>query len=337
MAKNLNMLKVHRTDIFTTEEEDQRSAEEERKRRIEKEMNVWDGQTTTVAITAQRNAAAAAAAAGGLSYGQEAAARDADSSIGPQMGHAHAAQPPLFHQSGSYNQTYRLQPGGLPPPPMPGMIPPPGMPGMPPPHFAPPPGMPPFYPGPPGLAPPPPPGAGLAAPPASANLPPRPAAPAPATAPGTSSPQVPAQTPPVGRHADENLSEQDRDNKRLKSEHNSPFPAAGSPAFSGPPATSSPSLPMGPNWITLDIQFAGSEDIKPEWNRDKLSTVTIENLVSGTMVSTLKDRIMAATGFPVGKQKLILSDGTITKNATTLGEYGFRIGQRGELKLAVKK
>ncbi|KAG0054056.1 SF3a splicing factor complex subunit [Gryganskiella cystojenkinii] len=326
VAKNLNMLKVHRTDIFSTEEEDKRNAEEERRRRIEKEVNVWDGQTATAAFTAQRNAAAAAAAAA-AGYGQQQTPKEPESSIGPQVGRgAPVQQPTLYHQPGTYNQTYRLQPGGPPPMPPPGMIPPPGMP----PHFAPPPpGMPGFFP------PPVHPGSGLPLPPASANLPPRPMAPgqapppppsAGAPAPATSAPAapamgtMPAQTPPVGRHADEDLTEQGRDAKRLRTDH-----------------TLAPSVPMGPSWITLDIQFADLDEIKPEWNRDKLATVTVENLVSGTMISTLKDRIMAATGFPVGKQKLVLSDGTVTKNASTLGEYGFRIGQRGELKLAVKK
>ncbi|KAF8930096.1 Pre-mRNA splicing factor PRP21 like protein-domain-containing protein [Dissophora ornata] len=325
VARNLSLLKAHRTDIFSSEEELSRNAEEERRRQIEKEVNVWDGQTATVALTAQRNAAAAAtaAAAGAPGYGQDMSRAQPESSIGPQFGQP-AAQPPLYRQPGTYNQTFRVQPGGPPPMP-PGMAPSPGMPGVPPPHFGqqPPlgmPGAPGFYPGAPGLAPPP----------ASANLPPRPA-PLPVQ---TSVPQgvMPAQTPPVGRHPEEDMS--DRDSKRFKSEHNSPLPS--SPAV---PASSSNAMPTfgGSNWITLEIQFADPDEIKPEWNRDKVSSVSVENLVNGTMISTVKDRIFAATGFPVGKQKLILGDGTVTKNQSTLGEYGFRIGQRGELRLAVKK
>ncbi|KAG0336825.1 hypothetical protein BG000_006100 [Podila horticola] len=280
VARNLNMLKAHRTDIFS-EEEQTRNAEEERRRQKEKEANVWDGQTTTVALTAQRNAAAAAAAAasaGAASYGQPPVSNV--EAIGPQVGQAGLSQPPLYRQPGTYNQTYRMHPGA----------PPPGAPSMPP-------GM-----APPGMAPP-----GMV-------------------------PAMPTQTPPAGRHPE---GEMDRDSKRFKSEHNSPLPSS--------PAVNSPLPPQsqafgGPSstWITLDIQFADS-DIKPEWNRDKLSTLPIENLVIGTRISTVKDRILAATGFPVGKQKLILPDGTVAKNQSTLGEYGFRIGQRGELQLAVKK
>ncbi|KAG0199322.1 hypothetical protein BGX28_007373 [Mortierella sp. GBA30] len=332
VAKNLSLLKAHRTDIFS--EEEQRNAEEERKRQIEKEKNVWDGQTATVALAAQRNAAAAAAAAaaGGPGYGLE-AAKGPESSIGPQIG-----QPPLYRQPGTYNQTFRVQPGGPPPIPPPGMAPPPqGMPGVAPPHFAQQlpgmPGPPGFYPGPPGAVPPP----GLAQPPASANLPPRPAplpVPAPSShhAPGMGA--MPAQVPPAGRHPEDDYPMSDRDMKRFKSEHNSPLPS--SPA---PPASSANAVPTlgGANWITLEIQFADPEEVKPEWNRDKVASVTIENLVNGTMISTVKDRILAATGFPVGKQKLILPDGTVTKNQSTLGDYGFRIGQRGDLRLAVKK
>ncbi|KAF9185419.1 hypothetical protein BGZ51_003949 [Haplosporangium sp. Z 767] len=338
VARHLSTLKTHRTDIFS-EEEQQRNAEEERKRQIEKEVNVWDGQTATVALTAQRNAAAAAAAAA-AGYGQDAPKLQPDSAIGPQMGQP-VSQPPLYRQPGTYNQTFRMQPGGPPPMPPPGMIPPPGMPGVPPPHFGqqPPPGMlgtPGFYPGPPGSAPPPPPGMappGLAPPPASANLPPRPAPGVPHI-PGAGT--MPAQTPPVGRHPEDDFSmQQDRDAKRFKSEHNVPMPSS-APV---PPVSSANAVPTmaGSNWITLEVQFADPDEIKPEWNRDKVSSVTIENLVNGTMISTVKDRILAATGFPVGKQKLILGDGTVTKNQSTLGDYGFRIGQRGELKLAVKK
>ncbi|KAF9581646.1 SF3a splicing factor complex subunit [Lunasporangiospora selenospora] len=70
VVKSLNMLKAHRPDIFISEEEQQRVTEEERKRRIEKEISVWDGQSSTAALTAQRNAAAAAAAAAALAVGQ---------------------------------------------------------------------------------------------------------------------------------------------------------------------------------------------------------------------------------------------------------------------------
>lgn len=157
-------------------------------------------------------------------------------------------------------------------------------------------------------------------PPASANLPPRPAG---STATGV----MPAQVPPAGRHPEDDFP--DRDMKRFKSD---PTPMS---AFTG---SSSNAVPMmGSSWITLEIQFVEADEIKPEWNRDRLSAVTVENLVNGSMISTVKDKIFAATGFPVGKQKLILGDGTVTKNQTTLGEYGFRIGQRGELRLAVKK
>ncbi|KAG0308943.1 hypothetical protein BGZ98_006127 [Dissophora globulifera] len=321
IARNLSLLKAHRTDIFSSEEEQKKNAEEERKRQIERAVNGWDGQSTSVAITAQRNAAAAAAA-GGTGYGPD-VSQMVEPSIGPQFGQP-AAQPPLYRQPGTYNQTFRVQPGGPPPIPPPGMAPPPGMMGIPPPHYGqqPPlgmPGGPGFYPGPPGLAPPP----------ASANLPPRPTN---LAAPSVPQGNMPAQTPPVGRHADEDMA--DRDSKRFKSEHNSPLPS--SPAV---PASSSNAVPTagGSSWITLEIQFADAEEIKPEWNRDKVSSVKVENLVNGTMISTVKDKIFAATGFPVGKQKLLLSDGTVAKNQSTLGEYGFRIGQRGELRLAVKK
>lgn len=328
------MLKAHRTDIFS-EEEQTKNAEEERRRQKEKEANVWDGQTTTVALTAQRNAAAAAAAAasaGAASYGQPPASNV--ETIGPQVGQAGLAQPPLYRQPGTYNQTYRMHPGAPPPgaPSMPPGMAPPGMaPGMVPPGI---PGMPVpgYYPGAPGPAP------GLPQPPASAHLPPRPMSSfPPGSAPGSGSPMtpggvMPAQTPPAGRHPE---SDMDRDSKRFKSEHNSPLPS--SPAVNSPlPPQSQAFGGQGSTWITLDIQFADS-DIKPEWNRDKLSTLPIENLVIGTRISTVKDRILAATGFPVGKQKLILPDGTVAKNQSTLGEYGFRIGQRGELQLAVKK
>ncbi|KAI1303530.1 SF3a splicing factor complex subunit [Mortierella claussenii] len=338
IARNLNILKAHRTDIFSTEEEEKRDAEEERRRQIEKEVNVWDGQTTTVALTAQRNAAAAAAAAAG-GYNQDAARPPAESSIGPQFGQP-ASQPTLYRQPGTYNQTFRVQPGGPPPMPPPGMIPPPGMPGVPPPHFGqPPPGMPGvpgFYPGPPGSGPT---GVGLAPPPVSANLPPRPPMGA-TSGPSQGSGIMPAQIPPAGRHAEDDHITPDRDMKRFKSDHNPPL--SSSPASSlapPPPASSANAVPThaGSSWITLEIQFADPEEIKPEWNRDKVNSVTVENLVNGTMISTVKDRIFAATGFPVGKQKLVLGDGTVTKNSSTLGEYGFRIGQRGELRLAVKK
>ncbi|KAF9316946.1 SF3a splicing factor complex subunit [Podila horticola] len=336
VARNLNMLKAHRTDIFS-EEEQTRNAEEERRRQKEKEANVWDGQTTTVALTAQRNAAAAAAAAasaGAASYGQPPVSNV--EAIGPQVGQAGLSQPPLYRQPGTYNQTYRMHPGAPPhgapsmPPGMapPGMAPPGMVPGMVPPVMS----APGYYPGAPGPAP------GLPQPPASAHLPPRPMSSfPPGSAPGSGSPMtpggaMPTQTPPAGRHPED---EMDRDSKRFKSEHNSPLPSS--------PAVNSPLPPQsqafgGPSstWITLDIQFADS-DIKPEWNRDKLSTLPIENLVIGTRISTVKDRILAATGFPVGKQKLILPDGTVAKNQSTLGEYGFRIGQRSELQLAVKK
>ncbi|KAF9385043.1 SF3a splicing factor complex subunit [Podila verticillata] len=335
VARNLNMLKAHRTDIFS-EEEQTRNAEEERKRQKEREANVWDGQATTVASTAQRNAAAAAAAAasaGAASYGQPPNNVEA---IGPQVGQSGLSQPPLYRQPGTYNQTYRMHPGAAPPGASsmsPGMAPP-GMapPGMVPPGMAP--GMPAsgYYS--PASAP------GLPQPPASAHLPPRPMSSfPPGSTPGSGSPMtpgsmMPAQTPPVGRHPEDDMG--DRDSKRFKSEHNSPLPS--SPAINSPlpPQSQAFGGPGGSTWITLDIQFADS-DIKPEWNRDKLSTLPIENLVIGTRISTVKDRILAATGFPVGKQKLILPDGTVAKNQSTLGEYGFRIGQRGELQLAVKK
>ncbi|ORZ05703.1 Pre-mRNA splicing factor PRP21 like protein-domain-containing protein [Lobosporangium transversale] len=331
VARNLNLLKAHRSDIFSTEEE-KKNAEEERKRQIEKERNVWDGQTSTVAITAQRNAAAAATAGG---YNQDGSKAQLESSIGPQFAQPPIQQPPLYRQPGTYNQTFRVQPNVSSSIPIPGMVPPPGMPGIPPPHYGqqPPPGMPGahnLFPGllgsiPPGVS-------SLPAPPASANLPLRPPAAVPGLphAPGT----VPAQTPPSGRHPEEDFPTSDRDSKRLKSEHISSLPST-----LAPPASSSNALPTasGPSWITLDIQFADPDEFKPEWNRDKLSSLTVENLVNGTKISVVKDRIFATMGFPVGKQKLILPDGTVTKNQSTLGEYGFRIGQRGELRLAVKK
>ncbi|KAG0061597.1 Pre-mRNA splicing factor PRP21 like protein-domain-containing protein [Linnemannia elongata] len=148
VARNLSLLKSHRTDIFS--EEQTRNAEEERKRQIEREKNVWDGQTATVAKTAQRHAAAAvAASASGSGYGHDASSAHLQSSIGPQRG-----QPPMFPQVGGYN---RMPPGMAPPLPPPGMAPP-GMPGIPPPQFfgqQPPHGYYPGMPMPPGMAPPP--------------------------------------------------------------------------------------------------------------------------------------------------------------------------------------
>ncbi|KAF9363204.1 SF3a splicing factor complex subunit [Mortierella sp. NVP85] len=340
VARNLSMLKAHRSDIFS-EEDQTRNADDERKRQIEKEMNVWDGQSSTVALTAQRNAAAAAAAAAagttsGEGDGQDMSKAQLESTIGPQLGQL-PVQPPLFRQPGTYNQTFRVQPGVPPPIPPPGMAPLPGAPGVPLPHFAQQPapgipGAPGFYPGAPGVGAP----SGLAPPPAAANLPPRPTplpAPTPSTAPTMPTPGVlPAQTPPPGRHAEDDLSNADRNAKRFKADHSSAFPPPSIPASS---ANATPSL--GSSWITLEVQFVDLDEIKPEWNRDKVSSVTVENLVNGTMISTVKDRISLATGFPAGKQKLILSDGTVTKNQSTLGDYGFRIGQRGELRLAVKK
>ncbi|KAF9091023.1 SF3a splicing factor complex subunit [Mortierella sp. GBA35] len=181
VARNLSLLKSHRTDIFSDEQT--RNADEERKRQIEREKNVWDGQTTTVAKTAQRHAAAAAAAsASGSGYGHDASRSHAESTIGPQRG----GQPPMFHQPGGY----RMPPGMAPPIPPPGMAPPPGMPGIPPPYFGqqPPPG---FYPGmpmPSGMVPPP----GMAPPPGM--LP--------------------------GRHPDGDQATNDRDPKRFKADHN---------------------------------------------------------------------------------------------------------------------
>ncbi|KAI8363324.1 Pre-mRNA splicing factor PRP21 like protein-domain-containing protein [Mortierella sp. GBAus27b] len=328
VARNLSLLKAHRSDIFS-EDDQNRNVEDERKRQIEKEMNVWDGQSSTVALTAQRNAAAAAAAVSttGPGYGQDATKTQPDSSIGPQFGQP-PVQPPLYRQPGTYNQTFRVQPGAPPPIPPPGMMPLPGMPGVPPPHFGQQtaPGAPGYYPVPGTSAP-----SGLAPPPASANLPPRPN-PLPTSAPTPGI--MPAQVPPPGRHAEDDLPGADRNSKRFKPDHGTtPLPS-----LAGPPGSSANAVPVpGSSWITLEIQLTDLDEIKPEWNRDGVTSITVENLVNGTTISTLKEKIQYAMGFPTGKQKLVLGDGTVAKNKSTLGELGFRIGQRGELRLAVKK
>ncbi|KAG0263115.1 SF3a splicing factor complex subunit [Actinomortierella ambigua] len=231
---------------------------------------------------------------------------------------------------------------GVVPPPvlLPGMLPPPpGMPHLPPPPFA-------------GAFPPPPPGGFFGLPvrspaEAAAHLPPQPPLPPSSSAPQPplppslpSRPTIPAQVPPPGRHAGEDFGGPDRDSKRFKSEHHHrPHHQHQPHHHNQHHHNQQQDQAGGQSWITLEIMMpeAGASDMRPEWNRDGLASVVLENLVAGTLISTVKDKILGLTGFPAGKQKLMTPTGTVTKNQATLAEYGLRLGQRAEMRLAVKK
>ncbi|KAG0241874.1 SF3a splicing factor complex subunit [Actinomortierella wolfii] len=350
VARNLQQFQAHRAN-------EEKTAEEERKKQIEREKNAWDGTTESVTPATQRSVAAAAA-----NYTPEAPV-DPSKLVGPRIGGTSTtsstssstpAQPPLYHQPGTYNQTFSINPPLSAAPPVPaaasssstattatsapaaapravpptgssGLVPPP----IPPPGMLPPPGMPlpphmPF--------PPPPPGGFYGLPArspaeAAAHLPTPPSLPN--AIPGLPNrPVIPAPVPPPGRHAGEDLSGSERDAKRFKSGHGAGLPPA-----------SQQMEDQTPQWITLEIHMpeAGSSDMRPEWNRDSVGLVVLENLVAGTLISTVKDKILGMTGFPAGKQKLMTMSGTVTKNQATLAEYGLRLGQRAEMRLAVKK
>ncbi|KAF9977078.1 SF3a splicing factor complex subunit [Actinomortierella ambigua] len=361
VARNLQQFQAHRAN-------EEKTAEEERKKQIEREKNAWDGASDSVSAATQRSVAAAAA-----NYTPEAPV-DPSRLVGPRFGAStsgssgSSSQPQLYHQPGTYNQTFSINPvhaqtpssapptaptppaaptstgpttttapappatSGVAPPPVlpPGMLPPPGMPI---PHLPPPP----FAAG--GAFPPPPPGGFYGLPArspadAAAHLPPPPPQSSLPNAPPASLPSrptIPAQVPPPGRHAGEDFGGSDRDSKRFKSDHSRPHHFQHHQDLAGGSG--------GNNWITLEIVMpeAGSSDMRPEWNRDGLATVVLENLVAGTLISTVKDKILGLTGFPAGKQKLMTPTGTVTKNQATLAEYGLRLGQRAEMRLAVKK
>lgn len=77
---------------------------------------------------------------------------------------------------------------------------------------------------------------------------------------------------------------------------------------------------MHPHPISLRVQLP-NEPSRPEWKFDG-STVTLQELPLNLLVSTLRDRIVQATGSTVGVSKIRLSyGGKMLTNTQTIAVY----------------
>ncbi|KAF7732489.1 splicing factor 3a, subunit 1 [Apophysomyces ossiformis] len=83
--------------------------------------------------------------------------------------------------------------------------------------------------------------------------------------------------------------------------------------------------------ISLSVQTPEMPD-KPEWNLTG-EVVTVTDIYPTALVSTIKDRIAAQLGMPVGKQKLSTATGTVMKNSNNLQFYGLVHGSMIQLSL----
>ena len=64
---------------------------------------------------------------------------------------------------------------------------------------------------------------------------------------------------------------------------------------------------------------------KPEWSLNG-NTITISDLLPGTLISTVKDRISSQLGMPAGKQKLSANNNVVLNNSKSLEFYGIMDG-----------
>ncbi|KAG0188443.1 hypothetical protein DFQ28_004823 [Apophysomyces sp. BC1034] len=97
-------------------------------------------------------------------------------------------------------------------------------------------------------------------------------------------------------------------------------PEAKRARFENPMPTENNQWVAQPGTISLTIQTPEMPD-KPEWNLTG-SAVTVTDIYPAALISTVKDRIAAQLGMPVGKQKLSTMTGTVMKNSNNLQFYG---------------
>ncbi|KAI8141428.1 Pre-mRNA splicing factor PRP21 like protein-domain-containing protein [Fennellomyces sp. T-0311] len=76
--------------------------------------------------------------------------------------------------------------------------------------------------------------------------------------------------------------------------------------------------------ITLQIVTPNMPD-KPEWSLTG-NTISIADLLPGTLISTVKDRISSQLGMPAGKQKLSTNNNVVLNNSKSLEFYGIMDG-----------